>query len=172
MSQIEKTLNDKRNDDLPKILPMLPVRDVVVFPSMVLPIAVGREKSIRALEEAMTSERYIFVATQKNLQIEDPSPDDIYSIGSVCEVLQMLKMPDGTLKILIECVARAEWTEFKLTDKGYIEVGLNIFDENIEKTLSGFVAGDHISEVDAEKLNEIFGMNKDQITVQAAVGER
>jgi len=134
MIEKEKALNDKRNDDLPKILPMLPVRDVVVFPSMVLPIAVGREKSIRALEEAMTSERYIFVATQKNLQIEDPTPDDIYHIGSVCEVLQMLKMPDGTLKILIECVARAEWTEFKLTDKGYVEVGLNIFDENIERT--------------------------------------
>ena len=134
MSQIEKALNDKKNEDLPKNLPMLPVRDVVVFPSMVLPIAVGREKSIRALEEAMTSERYIFVATQKNLQIEDPTPDDIYHIGSVCEVLQMLKMPDGTLKILIECVARAEWTEFKLTDKGYVEVGLNIFDENIAIT--------------------------------------
>lgn len=134
MSEMEKTLNLKKSNDLPTILPMLPVRDVVVFPSMVLPIAVGREKSIRALEEAMTSERYIFVATQKNLQIEDPSPDDIYHIGSVCEVLQMLKMPDGTLKILIECVARAEWTEFKLTDKGYVEVGLNIFDENIERT--------------------------------------
>ncbi len=134
MSEIEKNLNDKKSISLPTVLPMLPVRDVVVFPSMVLPIAVGREKSIRALEEAMTSERYIFVATQKNLQIEDPSPDDIYSIGSVCEVLQMLKMPDGTLKILIECVARAEWTEFKLTDKGYVEVGLNIFDENIERT--------------------------------------
>ena len=134
MSEMEKNLNDKKSISLPTVLPMLPVRDVVVFPSMVLPIAVGREKSIRALEEAMTSERFIFVATQKNLQIEDPSPDDIYSIGSVCEVLQMLKMPDGTLKILIECVARAEWTEFKLTDKGYVEVGLNIFDEHIEKT--------------------------------------
>ncbi len=134
MSEMEKNVNYRKNNDLPTVLPMLPVRDVVVFPSMVLPIAVGREKSIRALEEAMTSERFIFVATQKNLQIEDPSPDDIYNIGSVCEVLQMLKMPDGTLKILIECVARAEWTEFKLTDKGYVEVGLNIFDEHIEKT--------------------------------------
>lgn len=134
MSEIEeKTLNDNKNE-IPKVLPMLPVRDIVVFPSMVLPLAVGREKSIRALEEAMTSERYIFVATQKNLQIDDPTPDDIYHIGSICEVLQMLKMPDGTLKILVECVARAEWTEFKLTDKGYVEVGLNIFDENIEKT--------------------------------------
>ena len=134
MSEIEKTLNYKKSNDLPNVLPMLPVRDVVIFPSMVLPIAVGREKSIRALEESMTSERYIFVATQKNLQIEDPTPDDIYHIGSVCEVLQMLKMPDGTLKILIECVARAQWTEFKLTDKGYVEVGLSVFDETIEKT--------------------------------------
>ena len=65
MSEIEKNLNDRKSISLPTVLPMLPVRDVVVFPSMVLPIAVGREKSIRALEEAMTSERYIFVATQK-----------------------------------------------------------------------------------------------------------
>jgi len=134
MSELENALNDKRNNDIPKILPLLPVRDIVIFPSMVLPLSVGREKSIKALEEAMTSERYIFVATQKNLQIEDPTPDDIYNIGSVCEVLQMLKMPDGTLKILVECVYRAQWTEFKLTDKGYVEVGLNIFDEYVEKT--------------------------------------
>ena len=132
MSETENISNDKK--DIPKILPLLPVRDVVLFPSMVLPLSIGREKSIKALEEAMTSERYIFVATQKNLQIEEPTPSDIYSIGSVCEVLQMLKMPDGTLKVLIECISRAQWTEFKLTDKGYIEIGLNIFDENIEKT--------------------------------------
>ena len=135
MSELDKTLNDKNNiQDIPKILPMLPVRDIVVFPAMVLPLAVGREKSIRALEESMTSSRYIFVVTQKNLQIEDPTPDDIYQIGTVCEVLQMLKMPDGTLKVLVECVSRAEWTEFKLSDKGYVEVGVNIFDDNIEKT--------------------------------------
>ena len=69
MSETENISNDKK--DIPKILPLLPVRDVVIFPSMVLPLSVGREKSVRALEEAMTSERYIFVATQKNLQIED-----------------------------------------------------------------------------------------------------
>lgn len=131
MIEIEK---DFKSVDIPKVLPMLPVRDIVIFPSMVLPLAVGREKSIKALEQAMTSTRHIFVVTQKNVQIEDPSPNDIYQIGTVCEVLQMLKMPDGTLKILVECVARAEWTEFKLSDRGYIEVGLNVFDENIEKT--------------------------------------
>jgi len=131
MIEIEK---DFKSVDIPKVLPMLPVRDIVIFPSMVLPLAVGREKSIKALEQAMTSTRHIFVVTQKNVQIEDPSPNDIYQIGTVCEVLQMLKMPDGTLKILVECVARAEWTEFKLTDRGYIEVGLNVFNEQIEKT--------------------------------------
>ncbi len=129
MNEIQNKVNS-----IPKVLPMLPVRDVVVFPSMVLPLAVGRDKSIRALEEAMTTNRYIFIATQKNLQIEEPTPDDIFHTGSICEVLQMLKMPDGTLKILIECVARAEWTEFKLSDRGYIEVGLNVFNEEIERT--------------------------------------
>lgn len=128
------TETENKISRIPKVLPMLPVRDVVIFPSMVLPLAVGRDKSIRALEEAMTTNRYIFIATQKNLQIEDPTPDDIFHIGSICEVLQMLKMPDGTLKILIECVARAEWTEFRLSDRGYIEVGLNIFNEEIERT--------------------------------------
>lgn len=134
MSELDKVSSESNLQDIPKMLPMLPVRDVVVFPAMVLPLAVGREKSIRALEETMTSNRLIFVVTQKNLQIEDPSPDDIYKIGTVCEILQMLKMPDGTLKILIECVARAEWTEFKLNDKGYVEVGISVFDDGIEKT--------------------------------------
>ncbi len=129
MSESDKNVNIQ---DIPKVLPMLPIRDIVLFPAMVLPLAVGREKSIRALEEAMTSTRHVFVVTQKNLQIEDPTPDDIYQIGTVCEVLQMLKMPDGTLKVLVECIARAQWTEFKLSDKGYVEVGVNVFDENVE----------------------------------------
>lgn len=134
MSELDKVASEGNLQDIPKMLPMLPVRDIVVFPAMVLPLAVGREKSIRALEETMTGNRLIFVVTQKNLQIEDPTPDDIYKIGTVCEILQMLKMPDGTLKILIECIARAEWTEFKLNDKGYVEVGLSVFDDITDKT--------------------------------------
>ncbi|WP_413853767.1 endopeptidase La [Candidatus Ruminimicrobium bovinum] len=125
---------DKNFKEIPKSLPMLPVRDVVLFPAMVLPLAVGRDKSVRALEEAMTSGRYIFIVTQKNLQIEDPSPNDIYQIGTVCEVLQMLKMPDGTLKVLVESITRAEWTDFRLSDKGYVEVGINIFNDAVDKT--------------------------------------
>jgi len=123
---------DNKFKEIPKALPMLPVRDVVLFPAMVIPLAIGRDKSIRALEETMTSDRYIFVVTQKNLQIEDPSPNDIFQIGTVCEVLQMLKMPDGTLKVLVESITRAEWTDFRLSDKGYVEVGINLLDDSIE----------------------------------------
>jgi len=131
MSIFGKKVSDKFKE-IPKALPMLPVRDVVLFPAMVLPLAIGRDKSIRALEETMTSDRYIFVVTQKNLQIEDPSPNDIFQIGTVCEVLQMLKMPDGTLKVLVESITRAQWTDFRLSDKGYVEVGINLLDDSIE----------------------------------------
>ncbi|MDR2860860.1 MAG: endopeptidase La [Elusimicrobiota bacterium] len=126
----EKTENQK----IPNILPLLPVRDMILYPAMVLPLAVGREKSIKALEESMTTTRLIFVVTQKNVRVEDPSPDDIYTTGTVCEVLQILKMPDGTLKTLVEGICRAQWTDFKLSDKGYIEVGVEVVDEKVEKT--------------------------------------
>lgn len=135
MSELDRLNNDKNEaPKIPENLPMLPVRDIILYPAMVLPLAVGREKSVRALEEAMSTNRLIFVVTQKNIQIEDPTPDDIYNIGTVCEVLQILKMPDGTLKALVEGINRAQWTDFRLNDKGYIEVGINVFDEKIEKT--------------------------------------
>ncbi|MDR2399373.1 MAG: endopeptidase La [Endomicrobium sp.] len=127
---------DRFNESLkiPDTMPLLPVRDIILYPAMVLPLAVGRERSIRALEESMATNRLIFIVTQKNVQVEDPSPDDIYTIGAMCEVLQILKMPDGTLKALVEGISRAQWTDFKLNDKGYVEVGIKVFDEKIEKT--------------------------------------
>ncbi|MDR2426724.1 MAG: endopeptidase La [Endomicrobium sp.] len=135
MSELDRFTSDKNdNQKIPDTLPMLPVRDIILYPAMVLPLAVGREKSVRALEEAMATNRLIFVVTQKNIQIEEPMPDDIFNIGTVCEVLQMLKMPDGTLKALVEGLNRAQWTDFRRNDRGYVEVGLNIFDEKVEKT--------------------------------------
>ncbi|MDR2709209.1 MAG: endopeptidase La [Elusimicrobiota bacterium] len=119
---------------IPNVLPLLPVRDMTLFPSMIVPLAVGREKSIKALEDAMTTTRLIFVVSQKNVRIEDPSPDDIYATGTVCEVLQILKMPDGALKALVEGVCRARWTDFKLINKGYVEVGIKEVDESCKKT--------------------------------------
>ncbi len=87
--------------------PVLPLRDIVVFPHMIVPLFVGREKSIKALEEVMRSDTYILLATQKNASDDDPAPDAIYNVGTLASVLQLLKLPDGTVKVLVEGAARA-----------------------------------------------------------------
>ncbi|WP_182084618.1 endopeptidase La [Aureimonas sp. ME7] len=92
--------------------PVLPLRDIVVFPHMIVPLFVGREKSIRALEEVMGADKQILLATQKNAGDEDPSPDAIYDLGTLANVLQLLKLPDGTVKVLVEGVSRARITHF------------------------------------------------------------
>src|SRR4030081_3414128 len=86
--------------------PVLPLRDIVVFPHMIVPLFVGREKSIRALEEVMKNDALIMLATQKNASDDDPSPDSIYETGTLASVLQLLKLPDGTVKVLVEGVER------------------------------------------------------------------
>src|ERR1700745_653321 len=88
--------------------PVLPLRDIVVFPHMIVPLFVGREKSIKALEEVMRSDTFILLATQKNASDDDPAPDAIYTVGTLASVLQLLKLPDGTVKVLVEGAARAE----------------------------------------------------------------
>jgi ATP-dependent Lon protease len=95
-----------------KILPVLPLRDIVVFPHMVVPLFVGREKSVRALDEIMKGEKQILLATQKNSVDDDPTPDAIYPIGVIATVLQLLKLPDGTVKVLVEGKGRARLTRF------------------------------------------------------------
>src|SRR5580692_2067745 len=88
--------------------PVLPLRDIVVFPHMIVPLFVGREKSIKALEEVMRSDTFILLATQKNASDDDPATDAIYRVGTLASVLQLLKLPDGTVKVLVEGAARAE----------------------------------------------------------------
>src|SRR5665811_2503439 len=87
--------------------PVLPLRDIVVFPHMIVPLFVGREKSIRALEEVMKNDALIMLATQKTASDDDPSPDSIYETGTLASVLQLLKLPDGTVKVLVEGLERA-----------------------------------------------------------------
>ncbi|MGB6539756.1 MAG: LON peptidase substrate-binding domain-containing protein, partial [Xanthobacteraceae bacterium] len=87
--------------------PVLPLRDIVVFPHMIVPLFVGREKSIKALEEVMRSDTFILLATQKNASDDDPATDAIFSVGTLASVLQLLKLPDGTVKVLVEGAARA-----------------------------------------------------------------
>ncbi len=88
--------------------PVLPLRDIVVFPHMIVPLFVGREKSIRALEEVMRSDKQILLATQQNPSEDEPTPETIFNVGTLASVLQLLKLPDGTVKVLVEGVGRAE----------------------------------------------------------------
>ena len=109
------------NDKLPApahgdLLAVLPLRDIVVFPHMIVPLFVGREKSVRALEAVMKDDKQILLVAQKNATQDDPSVEDIYRVGTVSTILQLLKLPDGTVKVLVEGGRRAKITGFKDTD--------------------------------------------------------
>ena len=93
------------------MLAVLPLRDIVVFPHMIVPLFVGREKSVRALEAVMKDDKQILLVAQKNAAQDDPSPDDIYRVGTVSTILQLLKLPDGTVKVLVEGGQRAKIVE-------------------------------------------------------------
>src|SRR3954462_1165948 len=100
--------------DLPQsnVLPVLPLRNIVVFPHMIVPLFVGREKSIYALEEGMKDDKHILLVAQKNASQDDPGRDGIYRVGTVSSVLQLLKLPDGTVKVLVEGNSRARIKSF------------------------------------------------------------
>ena len=108
-----------------EFLPLLPLRDIVVFPSMVAPLFVGRDKSIKALNEVMNTNKKIVLVTQKNSEIDDPSKDDIFEYGCEGKILQLLKLPDGTVKVLIEGVDRIKIIEFKDNKDGYMDLVIN-----------------------------------------------
>ncbi len=103
------------------IFPILPLRDIVVFPSMVVPLFVGREKSVRALEEVVKKGGKILLVTQKNGGVDDPREADVYRVGTIGNIWQLLRLPDGTVKVLVEGVARAKITEF-LNNQEYFQV--------------------------------------------------
>jgi len=109
--------------------PVLPLRDIVVFPHMIVPLFVGREKSIKALEEVVKSEKLILLATQKNASDDDPATDAIYTIGTLASVLQLLKLPDGTVKVLVEGVGRAKVTDYVRADEFYEATAEMVADE-------------------------------------------
>ena len=100
--------------------PVLALRDVVVYPQMVIPLFVGREKSIRCLDIAMETDKQIFLVAQKDAAIDDPTADDVYQTGTVATILQMLKLPDGTVKVLVEGLQRAEIAKFTQTEEHFL----------------------------------------------------
>jgi ATP-dependent Lon protease len=108
---------------IPDVLPLLPVRDVVVYPYMILPLFVGREISINAVDHALSNDRMIFLATQKEVTDEDPTPEGIYSVGTVAMIMRMLKLPDGRVKILVQGLAKARITEY-VEEKPFYSVAI------------------------------------------------
>ncbi|MEQ1706312.1 MAG: endopeptidase La [Rickettsiales bacterium] len=112
------------------IFPILPLRDIVVFPSMVVPLFVGREKSVRALEEVVRRGGKILLVTQKNGGVDDPREVDVYRVGTIGNILQLLRLPDGTVKVLVEGVARARITEF-LNNHDYFQVMAELAAEEV-----------------------------------------
>ncbi len=123
-----KKENEKNPLSLPETLPLLPLRDIVVFPYMVLPLFVSREKSIKALEESLSKDRLIFLAAQQNLSEEEPSFKDLYRVGTVALVMKMLKLPDGKIKILVQGLSKASIKELLQTAPYFLVRVANIKD--------------------------------------------
>ncbi|RFB80468.1 endopeptidase La [Methylovirgula sp. 4M-Z18] len=149
---------EKKAPNLPEgveTYPVLPLRDIVVFPHMIVPLFVGREKSIRALEEVMKADRHILLATQQNASDDDPPADAIYTTGTLATVLQLLKLPDGTVKVLVEGVARAGVRSYVRTDDYYEAEALVIADEPVSKIEVEALARSVVSEFEGYvKLNK------------------
>ena len=153
---------DEKEAKIPEIMPLMPVRDVVIFTDMLLPLFVGREKSVRAVEEAVRKDGFLMLVTQKDPNVENPGQDEIYRIGTVGRVLRMLKLPDGRVKALVQGVAKAKISDFvrqksvyrvkieKISEEPVTEITLEIealmriVRENSEKILAfrGELTGD------------------------------
>ncbi len=140
-SDISKTnLNEKLKQEekqpevnQPNIMAVLPLRDIVVFPYMIVPLFVGREKSVSALEEVTKNHSKILLVSQKDASIEDPSEKDVYAFGTIATILQLLKLPDGTVKVLVEGIQRAKVKEF-IDHEAFFEAKLEIIEEQDVET--------------------------------------
>ena len=114
-------------------LPMMPIRDMVIFPHMMTPFVVGRESSVRALEEALNGDRKIYLATQHDARVDEPAADDIYSVGTIGNIVQSVKMPDGNIKVLVEGIERARTVELTDTD-GFFVASVRTYKNELEMT--------------------------------------
>src|SRR5882724_10339610 len=124
-------LTSKEKSDTRR-LPMMPIRDVVIFPRMMSPFGVGRESSVRALEEALAGDKKIFLATQHDAKIDEPRPDEIFSVGTVANIVQSLKQSDGNIKVLVEGVERGKVLSVS-EDEGYFKATVKTFQFKVEQ---------------------------------------
>ena len=139
--------------------PLLPLRDIVIFPSIVVPLFVGRKKSIRALEESMKSDKSVILVTQKNSEIDDPKEKDIYSFGCLSKVLQLLKLPDGTVKVLVEGLARVKILEVEDNGKKFLNCKTQIVETEKETEENKIFASNLI-----KKFEKLSSLNKKDVS--------
>ena len=137
-------------------IPVLPLRDIVVFPHMVVPLFVGRDKSVNALEQVMSSDKKIMLITQKSATTDDPKKDDLFDFGTVANVLQLLKLPDGTVKVLVEGTQRASINIF-YENEDFLESDIDLIDEAIDSTDKKLRA---LSKSATEQFDKYVNLNK------------
>src|ERR1700683_4132259 len=116
-----------------KRVPMMPVREMVIFPQMMTPFIVGREASVRALEEALAGEKKIFLATQHDASVDDPKPEEIYQVGTLANIVQSVKLPDGNIKVLVEGSERAKIVQIT-NDEGFFRASIRVVPAAVEST--------------------------------------
>lgn len=131
MAELEQ--KDEKEVEIPDSLPVLPVRDIVVFPYMILPLFVGREMSIKSIDHALNTNRMVMLVTQKDLNIENPTPGDLFNVGTVGMIMRMLKLPDGRVKVLVQGVSKAKVIGFTQTEPFYTANIEKIVDQKTEE---------------------------------------
>jgi ATP-dependent Lon protease len=129
----DKEQKEEKEVEIPDTLPVLPVRDIVVFPYMILPLFVGREMSIKAIDHALDTNRMVMLVTQRDLNIENPTSDDLYSVGTVGLIMRMLKLPDGRVKILVQGVSKARLLGFVQKEPFYTATIEKIVDQKVDE---------------------------------------
>ncbi len=149
------------------VFPVLPLRDIVVFPHMIVPLFVGREKSVRALEEVMADDKQILLASQREASEDNPGQDDIYDVGTIANVLQLLKLPDGTVKVLVEGQSRARITGYTDREEFFESEAEGMLDEAQEPE-----AVEALSRSIAEEFEKYVKLNKNvPQEVVASIGQ-
>lgn len=127
-------ISSKEAVSIPEILPLIPLRDLIIFPNLVVPLFVGRDRSIKALEDAMRTDHIVALVAQKEAETQDPASEDLYEIGSAATVMQELKLPDGTAKALVEGIVRIKIEEFVQVDP-FFKVRVTVVEEPLKKTI-------------------------------------
>src|SRR5882724_7836086 len=128
LSEAIDTADSEQQLQIPSELPVLPLRDIVIYPFMIVPLFVSREKSIRAVDEALGENRMILLASQKDLDKEEPAAEDLYKVGTAAVIMRMLKLPDGRIRILVQGLARAEIDSVE-TGGEYLRARLKVMQE-------------------------------------------